>query len=323
MSTGYSDKPSSMLTPSGAFAQGLRRIRLHKRILLWLYLINVLFASVLIFPFRRVLDKVSKTDLADEFLEGFSTDAFFDIGVRFGSEIKSLGFAAVGLGALYLLVNVFLAAGIVATLALDHRVSLHRFLAGASRFFSRYLRLFFVSCVTLGAVAAGYAYWVAPYFEDLAEAATMDRDAFLFKAIGVAILLFVVSLVAMVFDYAKILTVADRRRSMIVCACAGLSFSFRRFWRCFRLFYLNLLLVAALTGVFLLVGNQFSNATWGSVIGLFAVQQVFIVCRIGMKLSFFASQLAMYESLAPVPTEAPSKVPVSPVPSSTFRPMDA
>ncbi len=312
-----------MLTPSGAFAQGVRRIRLHKRILLWLYLVNVAFASVLIFPFRRLLDKISKTDLADEFLEGFSTDAFVDIGLHFGSELKSLGLAAIGLGALYLLLNVFLAGGIVATLTLDHRVSLHRFLAGASRFFSRFLRLFFVFCVTLGAVLAGFKFRIEPYFEDLSEAATTDRDAFLLKALGVVILLFVISLVAMVFDYAKVRTVIDRRRSVIVSAISGLSFSFRRFWRCFRLFYMNLLLVAALTGLFLLAGNQFSNATWGSIIGLFAVQQVFIVCRIGMKLSFFASQLAMYESLSDLKTEEASGASPSPTPAATFRPLNA
>ena len=47
------------------------------------------------------------------------------------------------------------------------------------------------------------------------------------------------------------------------------------------MFYLNLLLVAALIGLFLLVGNQFSNATSGSIIGLFVGQQVFIVAGSG------------------------------------------
>ena len=162
-----------------------------------------------------------------------------------------------------------------------------------------------------------------PYFEDLAEAATTDRDAFLLEVLGVAILLFVVSLIVMVFDYARVRTVIDRRRSMIVSAVSGLSFSFRRFGRCFRLFYLNLLLVAALTGLFLLVGNQFSNATWGSIIGLFVVQQVFIVCRIGMKLSFFASQLAMYESLVDRKAEEASGASPSPTPAAMLRRLNA
>ena len=79
--------------------------------------------------------------------------------------------------------------------------------------------------------------------------------------------------------------------------------------------------MAAITGLFLLVGNQFDGATWGSVIGLFVVQQVFIVCRIGMKLSFFGSQLAMYESLVQLRSDVPAKVPSMPAPSNTFRPM--
>ena len=316
-------KQISMLTPSAAFSHGMRRIWLHKRILLWLYLVNVAFAGVLLHPFRQVLDKVSKTDLADDFLEGFSIDAFVDVSLHVGAELKALGFAAAGLGVLYLLLNVFLAGGIVATLTLDHRVSLHRFLAGASRFFSRYLRLFLTFAVTVGAVVAGYGAGLQPYLDELAEAATTDRDAFLFKALGVVILLFVVSLIVMVFDYAKVRTVVDRRKSMVVCAWSAMSFSVRRFWRCFRLFYLNLLIVVVLMALLAVVGNQFSNATMGSMIGLFAVQQVFILWRIWMKLSFFASALAMYDSNVSGEAKPGSVAPTSPALDSGFRPLNA
>ena len=316
-------KPKSPMAPTAAFAHGMRRIWLHKRILLWLYLINIVFASVLVYPFRRILDKVARTDLADEFLTGFSTDAFLDIRMHVGSQLESLGYGAVGLAALYLLVTIFLTGGIVATLALDHRVSFQRFLGNAGRYFSRYLRLFVTFAVTIGALLAGYKYRLEPYLDDLAEAETTDRSAFLWQALGVVIVLFVVSLMLMVFDYAKIRTVVDRRKSMIVAAFVGLAFPLRRAWRCVRLFGMNVLIVVVIFAIFLLVGKQFSNATWGSIVGLFIVQQIFIILRIGMKLSFFASQLAMYESFVDEQDTTTTPETVSPITPVGFKPLNA
>ena len=177
--------------------------------------------------------------------------------------------------------------------------------------------------VVLGAIGWAFQTFVQESLDEREEAAIHDVTALCWQLLGPAVMLIGASMILMVFDYAKIRAVVDRRRSIVVGAFSGLSFSFRRFWRCFRLFYLNLLLVAAMFGVFLLVGNQFSNATWGSVIGLFAVQQVFIISRIGMKLSFFASQLAMYESSIQRQSDVPAKVPSTPAPASTFRPMSA
>jgi hypothetical protein len=97
---------------------------------------------------------------------------------------------------------------------------------------------------------------------------------------------------------------------MFVATVMALAFSVRRFWRTIPLFFLNLLIVLAVFAVYLVVENQFSNATVVSMISLFVIQQLLILSRIWMRLSFFSTQLAYYRSVTePLPLSAPVDVP--------------
>ncbi len=304
------------MSPWGAFTNGTARIWFHKRLILWLYLINLAFAAVLVIPLRNVIREISKTDLADEFVSDFPVNRFAAFWSEHSSAFKSLGIAAVGLGVLYLIVNIFLAGGLIASLSAEHRVSLRRFAHTAGRYFWRYLRLFVLLAIVLGLVLAGYGAWGQEFIEDLQKNATTDVASFLWRAVAVAVVLVLVSLVLMVFDYAKIRTVVDSRRSMFLAALAALAFSLRRPLRTVSLFYLNLVVVAALFAVYLLVENQFSNATTVSMVSLFVVQQIFILSRIWMKLSFFSTQTALYQAATKaLPSPSPTDTVPIPQPS--------
>ncbi len=292
------NSPKATMSPWSAFKRGTERIWLHKRLILWLYLVNLAFAAVLIKPMRSVVEELSKTDLADDFVSGFQIDSFAHYWSHYSPALKSLVFSAVGLGGLYLIASIFLGGGIVAALAVERRVSLRRFFTDAGRYFGRFFRLFVLLIVVFGVLGAGYELLLADTIEDMREAATTGRASFLWKALGVAVVVICGSLALMVFDYAKIRLVADRRRSSFVAVAVALAFSVRRCWRTVPLFGLNVLAVVLLFTLYLLVENLFSNATLASMIGLFFVQQVFILSRIWMKLSFYSTQMAYYQSIS-------------------------
>jgi hypothetical protein len=307
------------MSPWAAFKVGTGKIRLHKRLVLWLYLANAVFAATLVFPLRSVIAEISKTDLAAEFTSGFPFDVFLGIWPKYSSAFKSLGLAALSLGVLYLALNIFLMGGIVATMAGNQRISFRRFLHSASRYFLRFLRLSILMVVVLGCVVAAYAVWGQPIVTDQVKNATTDVASFMWRAGGIAVVLVFVSVVIMVFDYAKIRTVIDSRRSMFVATLVGLGFSLRRILRTISLFYLNLALVALLFAIYLLVESRFSNATTASMAGLFIVQQLFVLGRIWMRLSFFATQTAFYQA-ATVPSPSLSTIEAAPTPEPEVVP---
>jgi len=304
------------MSPWIAFKDGTARIWFHKRLIVWLYLANLVFAAVLLFPLRKLVSEISRTDLADEFVSGFQIDLFVDFWAQHSSALKSLAFSAVGLGILYLIINIFLTGGIVASLAAERQVSLRRFFYSASRYFWRYLRLFVLLAVVVGLVLAGYNLWLDGLVDNLRKDSTTDVASFLWRALAVTLVLVFVSLIMMVFDYAKIRTVVDGRRSVIFATCVAFGFSFRRFLRTVTLFYFNLVIVGILFAIYLIVENQFSNATIGSMVSLFVVQQIFIVSRIWMRLSFFATQMAFYCAATEV-LPSPSPTETEPVPQAS------
>ena len=299
-----------------AFSTGTARIWLQKRVLLWLYVINLLFAAVIVAPYRQAFGDLNKTDLADQFVAGFPVDVAFEYLRQHSLAMKSLGVVALGLGVFYLLFNIFLTGGIVAALSVEHRVAFRRFFHDAARYFWRFLRLFVLLIVVVGALMAGYGAGLNPQIEKLQEAAVTDRAAFLWRVSSVAVLLIVMSLVLMVFDYAKVRTVVERRRSVFIATILAFAFSVRRFWQTIPLFFLNLLILCLLFGVYLVVRSQFSNATTVSLICLFVVQQLFVLSRIWMRLSFFSTQLAYYNSAH---ESSPSELPAPSLSAPTDR----
>ncbi len=299
-----------------ALKTGTSRIWLHKRILVWLYLINVLFAAVLVLPFRNLVSEISKTDLSDDFVTGFHLDAFLDFWVEYMDSFQALGLAAVVLGGLYLLVSILLTGGIVATLADASRVTLRRFFTNAGRYFWRFLRVFVVMAIVIGGLLAANAQWVKPYVDSQKELVTTDRESFYWSAGNVGVVLLVASLVLMVFDYAKIRTVVERRRSVFFASLRGLAFVLRRPVRTVTLFFMNLGLLCAMFAVYLLIENRITASTLPMLIALFLLQQVFILGRIWMKLSFFSSQVALFQDAMAVEVVP---VPQTPAPEESIR----
>ncbi len=297
----YHENEKSSISVLGAFTAGTARIWLHKRLILWLYVINLGFAAVLVVPLRKILGEIAKTDLADRFVTGFPADVGLEFWWQNKLAFKALALVALGLGVFYLLFNIFAGGGIVAALAMERRVSLRRFLNDAARYFWRYLRLFVLLVIVVGLVGAGYQALLSDKVEALRENVTTDRASFLWLALVAVVILAVFAFVLMVFDYAKIRTVVDRRRSMFLATLVGLGFSLRRFWQTIPLFGMNFVVIGILFVVYLLIENQFSNATVASMIGLFVVQQIFILSRVWMRLSFFSSQLALYQSVGRKP----------------------
>ncbi len=304
-----------------AFKLGTHRIWVQKRMVFWLYLVNVAFAAVLVYPFREVVRGVAATDLAVEFRNGFSGDAFVDVWRSHGPQLKSLVFAALGLGLLYVLVTVFVTGGIVTGLASERRTSVRRFLRNAGQLFGRNLRLFVFQWIAIALCVVGYLFALKPWIDEWRENATTDRGSLLWQALGVCVVLFVMSFVWMVFDYARIRLGSVRRRSAIRAALASLGFCLRRLPKTLAIFYLNFGLVAGLFLAYVLVEWQFSNATIASTLGLFTIQQLFVLGRIWMRLSFYASQIAYFFAVTAAPAPAPLRVPLRvPPPTTPIRP---
>jgi hypothetical protein len=222
----------------------------------------------------------------------------------------------VTLGAAYLLLWTLLNGGILDRLCGRHeigaRLTLSAFLASSGRFFWRFLQLALMAGVLyLGIYLLGRRLFV--YVEDATRDVTVEKVVLLATAAGTAAIAFLLCLVNVAFDYARIATVVEGRRDMLRTAGRGFAFVLRRPFRTLGLYF-----TLAVVGLLLLAGySQIApgarQATIPGIVLAFALGQIYLVAKLVLRLTFAGSQLALFESLHPVAAlETPPPLPPGP-----------
>lgn len=203
----------------------------------------------------------------------------------------------IGALATYLLVWTFLTGGILDRYARQRPVRAHGFFAASGVFFWRFLRL---------GVAAGIVYaflftyvhgWL---FDDLYTRMTrnlaVEREAFAWRAGLYLVFAALLAATTTVFEYARIRTVVEDRRSAIGSLSAALGFIARNPGRVAGLYLLNALAFLVVIGIWAGVAPGAGGAGL-SVWLVLAGSQCFVVARLLVKLQFLASQTALFQRL--------------------------
>jgi len=197
--------------------------------------------------------------------------------------------------AVYLLVWTFLSGGILDRYARQRRTRAHGFFAATGAFFWRFVRL---------GLVAGAAYWllfsyVHPWlFDDaytrLTRDVTTERTAFVWRVVLYAWFGAALVVVNLVFDYARIRTIVEDRRSVVGALAAALGFITRHPSRTVGLYALNglcFLLLLVAWAVLAPGTTGMGLSMWLAVAG----SQLFLLVRLLLKLQFMASQTALFQ----------------------------
>ena len=313
-----------------ALIKGFWRVISSPGLIVWLWLVSI----VVTLPLAWVMSESIESSLggslvSDKLREGFDMDWFGE----FESDAKGLettftptvtGVGAfynnleawltgdlfemhpglVGLGVVYALLWALFMGGVLERYAgSEGMFNLSRFLSTGGKFFFRFVRL---------AVLSGALYylvyrlggWLLGWVEDSTLDVTVEKTVLARLLLAATVIGFLLTLVNMVFDYAKIAAFKEDRRSMLLAAFRGLGLVFSHPLKTMGLYYA---LVAV--GVLLLVfysamapGVHQSSIT--GVLVAFLIGQGFLVARLIMRLWFYGGQMALYETITAMPAEA-------------------
>ena len=225
-----------------------------------------------------------------------SSAMFLDnIEAWFSGRLFEVDRVLVALGVAYALVWSLMLAGV-----LDHfargpdRFQLGVFLSGGTDYWFRFLRLVLISGVLYYGIYK-LARWLFPWIEEATRDVTVERTVLFWNLLGALAIVFLLGLVNMIFDYAKIATVRERRRSMFLAAFRGFVFVITHPLRALGVYYALALVALLLPLIYLWFGPGTGQSTWTSVLLLFLVGQIYLVARLILRLTFYGSQLALYD----------------------------
>ena len=306
-----------------AFVKGLLKATGSPALLLWLWVINVAVAL----PAAAVMAGAIETSVGGS-LVADNLRTGFDMGWygEFKAQAKGLettlrpsiigagaiydnleawltgeiftGFRGlVGMGAVYAAVWALLLGGVLDRLSSgEGLLRLGPFFTAGGRFFFRFVRLAVIAGVFYYGVYR-FAHWLLERIADWTRDVTVERTVLLDALAGFAVIALLLVFVNMAFDYAKIATFREDRKSMLLAALAGFRFVLRSPVKTFGLYLLLAAVGAVLVAVYAGVAPGAGQSTPLTIGLAFAVGQVYLLARLALRLAFYGGQMTLYDEL--------------------------
>lgn len=280
-----------------AIANGVAATVRKSRLVALLWVINIVYAAAVIAPQALIVQAELGHSFMGSNVRPFDVPWLAEAALKYGGGLPAMGGGLVlGVG-LFLGLYVFLNGGIIGRL-LDReaRPALTAFFADCARYFGRFVRLFLISLVflvlTFGVVLRLLSALITPFIDN----AWTEWTTVILSNLHFLAALLLLSVVHMVFDYARIAVVADDERKVLKALGHALRFLRKRFFRSWALYLLIVAGFLAGTGAFYVVLGRFSGPTTAAVLLGFLWMQVYIVFRVWTKTLFFAAQAEFYRA---------------------------
>jgi hypothetical protein len=196
--------------------------------------------------------------------------------------------------AAHIALSMFVLGGVLDRLARDRATAANGFFAACGVFFFRFLRLSAIAAAVYGALFL----WLHPWlFDDVyaewTRSTTVERDAFFLRVGFYAVFGVLLLAVNLLFDYAKIRMVVEDRRSAIGALTAAVRFIRRHPRQTVAVYLLNALLFLVVIAIYFVLAP---GAGGGALVWIaFLIGQLYIVARIVVRLTFAASQIALFQ----------------------------
>ncbi len=282
-----------MISIFTAYKNGIALVWKDKKMLFLVYGINFIFSYILALPVSMMLSNaLAKTTAADKMLESFDYALYTSIMDGFGKGF-SLSRVLITMGLFYLILNVFLSGGILAAFIKNQEFKLSEFLSDCVLYFKRFIKLFLISIVFL-ITAALIFMSLSKLFGYFTEGAATEHLSLILFIVRILILMVMLAFISMLFDYAKIMTVANDYHKMMETVKVAMMFIMMSLIKTVSLYTLYLFTAILILATYWVIESAFNVSSGFMVLIFFIWTQIYIIFKLWVRLSFFAGQYSFY-----------------------------
>ena len=281
----------------------------NKRIVLFFYLSSLLFGVILMLPVRSALSQFIGSSLMGKELGGLmNMDFLFEFLTHNKIFLPVMTGIIGGVAVLYWLTNLFLSGGTFALVVNKEDYTAVNFWGYSAKYFGRFFRLFFVSLPLL------MLFLLIPFIETGLQRLIFGSDPYQYITywggwIKIVIRAFAILFYMIIFDYARIYTVATDEKRMRRAIWEGLSFTWKNIGTVFMLAFSIALIGYLSLFIYNPVANALSAPSGYVIFILFLVQQLYIFFRMMVRVTLYSSEVFLYgqllEKSAPKEGESP------------------
>jgi len=285
---------------------GISQVLAHKRMIVVFFLANLFFGFLIILPLRAMLKNfIGDSTLGAALGGNLDMDFLFDFFQHNDQAMPTLWAMIFLVPLVNWLFTLFLSGGALSIFAAGEGYTPASFWGNAAKYFGRFLRLALWSLPALALLFC--LQFLASGFERVIFGKGPYQNIVYWNGwikVGLRAIGFL--LFGMILDYARIYTVRTDERRMLNALKQGIKFVWGNFLQTFGL----ALLLLAIGVVALLIYNPLANSLSAPnaliVFMLFAVQQIYMIFRMIIRLTTYSSQLHLYRELAASPVTMPA-----------------
>jgi hypothetical protein len=308
------------VTPFDAFRDGIRRVLSAPSVLVSVWALTTLVALPATLAIRaEIAGNLDRSLAAPDAARGMNYEWMQEFAAR-GSGLATtvrptiVGFAAVldNLSAFmdniqrpaavaassgaFVLLWVFLSGGVIERYTADRSGRRRGFLAACAAWFFRMFRLALITAVVYALLfGALHPLLFTRLYPRLIQGIDLERTAFMIRGGLYLVFLFFLAATNIVFDFAKVRTVVEDRRSMLVAVVASWRFIRANKGGAIGVYLLDAMLFALTLFAYSYIapaGGGIGLMVWPAV----AIGQLYILGRLAIRLLFFASETALLQS---------------------------
>jgi hypothetical protein len=288
------------MTITSCYKKGVTEATARPNLMAVLWLFNVSFASILYVIFSRAFNaSVGPSLVLKDLLKTGDMNIIFETLTQTAGPFASAFRAAPIVILLYFLANVFLQGGILNVLIAPRGRGkfAESFFGGGGRFYGRFLRLLVYSAVVW--VPAIILFFAVNAALGVLGDPSREKQMVLFAILRIALGLFLLHLVKMVLDYARIMIAVPDSRTVFRALMDAVRFVVRRLGRTLGLYYLLGLTGLAISLAYLGVKSLIGTTTAAGILAVFLITQVYIAGRGWLRSAYQAGQLEMFTISGP------------------------
>ena len=303
-----------------AIRRGLGRVAAAPGLLVLLWLVNLLIALPAAVLIEESIHRSLQWSRATESLrDGFDTGWYGEFkagaeGLAATLEPSQIGVGAsldaleawwsgslftvpaevIAFGVLFAIVWLFLMGGVLSRLHRPwDRWRVRDLLAAGGEYFPRFVRLGLLSAILYYGIFRLSA-WLFPWIKRATRDVTTETAVLGYNLLGGFLIVGLLVVVKMVFDYAKISMVLSKRRSAVSAAIRGAGFVARRPVKTGGLVIAFGMFTVMLLALYSRVAPGAGESSPAAILLAIAVSQLFLLLRLALRVGLLSSELVLF-----------------------------
>jgi hypothetical protein len=276
-------------------------VRANKRMTAVFYAANLFFGLLLMLPLRAIVKNfIGDSTMGLELGGSLDMDFLFELLKNNSQLFSTFGALVLIVPASNWLFTLFLSGGALTIFAGGEKYTPALFWGSAAKYFGRFFRLALWSLPVFALLL------LVPYLESVIQRIIFGKDPYQSITywggwVKVGLRALIILSCGMILDYVRIHVVLTGERRSRVSLTEGIRFVLGNFLQTFGLAFLLLIVGVAVLVIYNPIANSLAAPNALVVFMLFLLQQVYMFCRMMLRLTSYASQLELYRQLMTEP----------------------